>query len=145
MPRDQIERKNILKILDSMSQLPRLGDQDHWLATQEQTVKVRVGEIDQTAHSTNISSWDKTKSSRPFIRGVHFTEDELGNVYIRHPAFRKDIPSRANERQLAMWSGEKRCPIVWSPASPARRLLTHTKNVVFDGLLSRKDASLATA
>ena len=106
MPRDQIERKNILKILDSMSQLPRLGDQDHWLATQEQTVKVRVGEIDQTAHSTNISSWDKTKSSRPFIRGVHFTEDEVGNVYIRHPAFRKDIPSRANERQLAMWSGK---------------------------------------
>ena len=89
-----------------MSQLPRLGDRDHWLATQEQTVKVRVGEIDQTAHSSNISSWDKTKSSRPFIRGVHFTEDEVGGVYIRHPAFRKDIPSRANERQLAMWSGK---------------------------------------
>ena len=106
LPRDQIERKNILKILDSMSQLPRLGDHDHWLATQEQTVKVRVGEIDQTAHSNNISSWDKTKSSRPFIRGVHFTEDETGGVYIRHPAFRKDIPSRANERQLAMWSGK---------------------------------------
>ena len=106
LPRDQIERKSILKILDSMSQLPRLGDHDHWLATQEQTVKVRVGEIDQTAHSSNISSWDKTKSSRPFIRGVHFTEDETGSVYIRHPAFRKDIPSRANERQLAMWSGK---------------------------------------
>ena len=89
-----------------MSQLPRLGDHDHWLATQDQTVKVRVGEIDQTAHSNNISSWDKAKSSRPFIRGVHFTEDETGGVYIRHPAFRKDIPSRANERQLAMWSGK---------------------------------------
>ena len=105
LPRDQIERKHILNILDNMSELPRLGDRDHWLATQEQTVKVRVGEIDQTAHSSNITSWDKARASRPFIRGVHFTEDEHGSVYIRHPAFRKDIPSRANERQLAMWSG----------------------------------------
>ena len=27
-------------------------------------------------------------------------------MFIRHPAFRTDIPSRASERQLAMWVGD---------------------------------------
>ena len=76
------------------------------MTTNERQVRVRVGEIDQTAHAKSIETWVKGKRSRPFIRGVHFSESEDGRVFIRHPAFRTDIPSRASERQLAMWVGD---------------------------------------
>ena len=105
LPRDRIERKQTLQILDRLSLLPRMGELQHPLATNGNTVRVRVGEIDQTAHSSSIETWVKGRGSRPFIRGVHFSEDEEGQVFVRHPAFRTDIPSRANERQLAMWCG----------------------------------------
>lgn len=106
LPRDRIERRHTLKILDRLAKLPRLGDEDHYLATNGHCVRVRVGEIDQTSHSQKIDTWAKGRRNRPFIRGVHFSEDEIGSIFIRHPAFRTDIPSRANERQLAMWIGE---------------------------------------
>ncbi|MDE0557827.1 MAG: hypothetical protein OSB30_05070 [Candidatus Poseidoniaceae archaeon] len=106
LPRDRIERKHTLKILDRLAKLPRLGDEDHYLATNGHCVRVRVGEIDQTSHVKKIDTWVKGRRNRPFIRGVHFCEDEGGSIFIRHPAFRTDIPSRANERQLAMWIGE---------------------------------------
>ena len=105
LPRDRIERKHTLKILDRLATLPRLGDKEHYLATNGNCVRVRVGEIDQTSHSQKIDTWVKGRRNRPFIRGVHFSEDEIGKIFIRHPAFRTDIPSRANERQLAMWIG----------------------------------------
>lgn len=105
LPRDRIERKQTLKILDRLALLPRLGEAHHLIATKGHTIRVRVGEIDQTAHSKSIETWVKGRTSRPFIRGVHFSEDEDGEVFLRHPAFRTDIPSRANERQLAMWCG----------------------------------------
>jgi hypothetical protein len=105
LPRDRIERKQTLAVLDRLALLPRLGDEQHALATNGHTVRVRVGEIDQTAHSKSIETWTKGRTSRPFIRGVHFSEDSDGGVFVRHPAFRTDIPSRANERQLAMWCG----------------------------------------
>jgi hypothetical protein len=105
LPRDRVERKQTLAVLDRLALLPRLGDEHHALATNGHTVRVRVGEIDQTAHSKSIETWVKGRGSRPFIRGVHFSEDEEGGVFVRHPAFRTDIPSRANERQLAMWCG----------------------------------------
>ncbi|NCG42870.1 MAG: hypothetical protein GWO84_04960, partial [Euryarchaeota archaeon] len=106
LPRDRIERKHTLTILDRLAKLPRLGDDDHYLATNGHCVRVRVGEIDQTSHVKKIDTWVKGRRNRPFIRGVHFCEDENGSIFIRHPAFRTDIPSRANERQLAMWIGE---------------------------------------
>jgi hypothetical protein len=106
LPRDRIERKYTLEVLDRLASLPRLSDDEHPLTTNERHVRVRVGEIDQTAHAKHIETWIKGKRSRPFIRGVHFSENEQGQVFIRHPAFRTDIPSRASERQLAMWVGE---------------------------------------
>ena len=107
LPRDRVERSYTLKVLDRLAQLPRLSDEEHPLTTNQRQVRVRVGEIDQTAHAKNIETWVKGKRSRPFIRGVHFSESEDGQVFIRHPAFRTDIPSRASERQLAMWVGEQ--------------------------------------
>ena len=106
LPRDRMERKQTLKVLDRLCQLPRLSDETHPLTTNDRHVRVRVGEIDQTAHAKNIETWVKGKRNRPFIRGVHFSEDDNGQVFIRHPAFRTDIPSRASERQLAMWVGD---------------------------------------
>ena len=106
LPRDRIERKYTLEVLDRLALLPRLSDETHPLTTNERQVRVRVGEIDQTAHAKFIETWVKGKRSRPFIRGVHFSETEDGEVFIRHPAFRTDIPSRASERQLAMWIGD---------------------------------------
>ena len=62
-------------------------------------MRARVGEIDQTAHAKNIETWVKGKRSRPFIRGVHFSESEDGRVFIRHlrfePTFRPE-PANAN-------------------------------------------------
>jgi hypothetical protein len=106
LPRDRVERKYTLEVLDRLASLPRLSDEHHPLTTNNRQVRVRVGEIDQTAHAKQIETWVKGKRSRPFIRGVHFAENENGEVFIRHPAFRTDIPSRASERQLAMWVGE---------------------------------------
>ena len=106
LPRDRLERSYTLKVLDRLAKLPRLSDEEHPLTTNNRQVRVRVGEIDQTAHAKNIETWVKGKRSRPFIRGVHFSESEDGQVFIRHPAFRTDIPSRASERQLAMWVGD---------------------------------------
>ena len=107
LPRDRVERSYTLKVLDRLAKLPRLSDEEHPLTTNQRQVRVRVGEIDQTAHAKSIETWVKGKRSRPFIRGVHFSESEDGQVFIRHPAFRTDIPSRASERQLAMWVGEQ--------------------------------------
>ena len=107
LPRDRVERSYTLKVLDRLAKLPRLSDQEHPLTTNKRQVRVRVGEIDQTAHAKNIETWVKGKRNRPFIRGVHFSESEDGQVFIRHPAFRTDIPSRASERQLAMWIGDQ--------------------------------------
>jgi len=106
LPRDRMERKQTLKVLDRLCQLPRLADDAHPLTTNSRHVRVRVGEVDQTAHAKNIETWVKGKRNRPFIRGVHFAENDEGEVFIRHPAFRTDIPSRASERQLAMWVGD---------------------------------------
>ena len=107
LPRDRVERSYTLKVLDRLAKLPRLSDQEHPLTTNKRQVRVRVGEIDQTAHAKSIETWVKGKRNRPFIRGVHFSESEDGQVFIRHPAFRTDIPSRASERQLAMWIGDE--------------------------------------
>ena len=106
LPRDRVERTYTLEVLDRLAKLPRLSDEEHPLTTNERQVRVRVGEIDQTSHAQSIETWVKGKRSRPFIRGVHFSESEEGKVFIRHPAFRTDIPSRASERQLAMWVGD---------------------------------------
>ena len=107
LPRDRIERKYTLDVLDKLAKKPRLSDDHHVLTTNGKHVRVRVGEIDQTSNAKKIETWVKGRESHPFIRGVHFHENETGEVFIRHPAFRTDIPSRASERQHAMWMGEK--------------------------------------
>ena len=54
-----------------------MGEPQHAIATNGHTVRVRVGETDQTAHSKSIETWVKGRGSRPFIRGVHFSEDDV--------------------------------------------------------------------
>jgi hypothetical protein len=104
LPRDSLERENVLKTISKLAQHPRLGENDHWLVRGGENIRVRVGEVDQTSHAKDIKTWVKGRKSRPFIRGVHFTEDDSG-VTIRHPAYDPTIPSRSAERQLSMWAG----------------------------------------
>ena len=88
LPRDRVERSYTLKVLDRLAQLPRLSDEEHPLTTNQRQVRVRVGEIDQTAHAKNIETWVKGKRSRPFIRGVHFRRAKTGRCSFatRHSA-----------------------------------------------------------
>ena len=43
LPRDRIERKYTLEVLDRLALLPRLSDETHPLTTNERQVRVRVG------------------------------------------------------------------------------------------------------
>lgn len=104
LPRDSLERDNVLTIISKLAKHPRLGENDHWLVRGGENIRVRVGEVDQTSHAKGIKTWVKGRKNRPFIRGVHFTEGENG-VFIRHPAYDSTIPSRSTERQLSMWTG----------------------------------------
>jgi len=104
LPRDSLERKDVLKVISKLAKHPRLGEGNHWLVRGGENVRVRVGEVDQTSHAKDIGTWVKGRKSRPFIRGVHFSEDDSG-VVIRHPAYDSTIPSRSTESHLSMWAG----------------------------------------
>jgi len=109
LPRDSLERAGVLATISKLAKHPRLGEKDHWLVRGGENVRVRVGEIDQTSHAKDIKTWVKGRNNRPFIRGVHFTEDD-GGVAIRHPAYDSTIPSRSSERHLSMWTGPSNSP-----------------------------------
>lgn len=108
LPRETEERRRLLEIIDELSHKPRLAEPLGWLTVDGNTARVRVGEVDQTSHSSSIKPWESGGRGTPFIRGVHFTDDGNGMISLRHPAFEKGIPSRASERQQARWTGELR-------------------------------------
>lgn len=108
MPREPYERKKLLEVIDDLSNKPRLSEVECYLSVEGQTAKVRVGEIDQTSHSANIKPWAFGGRGIPFVRGVHFTDDGDGAIRLHHPAFDKDIPGQAGERQQARWTGPQR-------------------------------------
>ena len=104
LPADRFERDRLLKTIDELAELPRLAEEGHWLAGESQRVRVRVGEIDQTNWSADIKPWRKGSRGAPFVRGIHFRNDE-SNVWLQHPAFDSTIPSTAPERKQAKWCG----------------------------------------
>jgi len=110
LPRSLEQRKKLLSTVDDLSHKPRLTEPLGILTVGGESVKVRVGEIDQTSHASHIKPWSGGGKGTPFIRGVHFTDDGEGRISLRHPAFEKGIPSRANERQQARWTGEIKSP-----------------------------------
>ena len=104
MPRDSYTRNAVLKAIGDLADLPRLGEEGNWLNPTEKPIRVRVGEIDQTNWSTDISNWDLDTQGVPFIRGAHFCLED-GEVRINHPAYDIEIEEESIERSQALWNG----------------------------------------
>jgi len=103
MPRDPNERKRVLEAIDELADKPRLSE-DNWLNGGGESIRVRVGEIDQG--DDDISNWTLESKGIPLIRGVHFELDD-DKVILNHPAYNIEIPENSIQRMGSLWSGEK--------------------------------------
>jgi len=104
LPRDRYDRQSLLTIIDDLADLPRLAESHHWLAGKKR-LRVRVGEVDQTTWSADIKPWKKGSRGTPFIRGIHFRNDEQKGIWLHHPSFDSSIGENAAERKQAQWRG----------------------------------------
>jgi hypothetical protein len=104
MPRDHYMRRAVLKAIGELADHPRLGEEGNWLNPNGKPIRVRVGEIDQTNWSSDISGWASGSQGVPFIRGSHFCLED-GDVRINHPGYDAEIEDDAIERSQALWSG----------------------------------------
>lgn len=109
LPRDRYDRQNLLTIIDDLADLPRLAESHHWLAGKNR-LRVRVGEVDQTTWSADIKPWKKGSRGTPFIRGIHFRNDEVKGIWLHHPSFDSSINEDAAERKQAQWRGAIKAP-----------------------------------
>jgi hypothetical protein len=69
-----------------------------------------VGEVDQTTWSADIKPWKKGSRGTPFIRGIHFRNDEKKGIWLQHPSFDSSIGENAAERKQAQWRGPIQAP-----------------------------------
>ena len=104
MPRDSYTRNAVLKAIGDLADQPRLGEEGNWLNPTDKPIRVRVGEIDQTNWSADISNWGFDTQGVPFIRGAHFCLED-GEVRINHPAYDIEIKEGSIERSQALWGG----------------------------------------
>jgi len=104
MPRDPYTRNAVLKAISDLADQPRLGEEGNWLNPTDKPIRVRVGEIDQTNWSTDISAWSVDSQGVPFIRGAHFCLED-GEVSISHPAYNVEIDEGSIKRSQALWKG----------------------------------------
>ena len=104
MPRDPYTRNAVLKAISDLADQPRLGEEGNWLNPTDKPIRVRVGEIDQTNWSTDISAWSVDSQGVPFIRGAHFCLED-GEVSIHHPAYSVEIDEGSIKRSQALWKG----------------------------------------
>ena len=109
LPRDRYEREKLLTIIDALADLPRLAEESHWLAGKNR-LRVRVGEVDQTTWSADIKPWKKGSRGTPFIRGIHFRNDEERGIWLHHPSMDSTITEEAAERKQAQWRGAIKAP-----------------------------------
>ena len=109
LPRDRYDRQNLLTIIDDLADLPRLAESHHWLAGKNR-LRVRVGEVDQTTWSADIRPWKKGSRGTPFIRGIHFRNDDVKGIWLHHPSFDSSIVEEAAERKQAQWRGPIEAP-----------------------------------
>lgn len=109
LPRDRYDRQNLLNIIDDLADLPRLAESHHWLAGKNR-LRVRVGEVDQTTWSADIRPWKKGSRGTPFIRGIHFRNDDVKGIWLHHPSFDSSIVEEAAERKQAQWRGPIEAP-----------------------------------
>ena len=107
LPRDPYDRSSHLEKLEALASRPRLSDEIPFEGMGE-SIRVRVGEVDQNSNAKDIKAWTRNSKGQPFIRGAHFSENDHGAIRIRHPAYVTDIPSRGPERQSSLWVGDGR-------------------------------------
>ena len=105
MPSNEYDRMRVLDAIGRLADKPRLSENSNWLCSGSDTIRVRVGEIDQSGSSSNISDWDGGESGIPFIRSSHFCL-EGGDVLVRHPAYDERLPSDSVRISQSMWKGE---------------------------------------
>jgi hypothetical protein len=104
MPRDPYERRRVIRAIEDLANKPRLSEDSNWLNPSGKPIRVRVGEIDQTNWSDDISEWALGARGVPFIRGTHF-RTKGSEISINHPAYNSKINSESPERAHARWTG----------------------------------------
>ncbi|GIS44484.1 MAG: hypothetical protein Ct9H90mP16_15540 [Candidatus Poseidoniales archaeon] len=136
LPRDRYERQSLLTIIDELAALPRLAESNHWLAG-ESRLRVRVGEVDQTTWSADIKPWKKGSRGTPFIRGIHFRNDDQKGIWLHHPSMNSSIDENAAERKQAQWRGPIEAPE--HPRLACQAIVNASKCVVYVGLSYLRD------
>ena len=109
MPIDSYERRKVIDAIGRLADKPRLSEEGNWLNPDGDSVRVRVGEIDQSAWSDNIGKWSDINSDSPFIRNAHFLVID-GEVCLHHPAFDNDVEEGSIQMSHSSWTGDKNSP-----------------------------------
>ena len=73
MPADSFDRRKVVDAIGRLADKPRLSEEGNWLNPDGNSVRVRVGEVDQSAWSECIEDWSYGNTDgSPFIRSAHF-------------------------------------------------------------------------
>ena len=107
MPVDPYERRAVVDAIGRLADKPRLSEAGSWLNPDGNSVKVRVGEIDQSSWSDCIEDWNDDEFAIPFIRSAHFVSVD-GEVRLHHPSFEDDVEEGAIQRSQSVWNGERK-------------------------------------
>tara|TARA_B100000965_G_scaffold350134_1_gene323859 strand:+ start:54020 stop:55987 length:1968 start_codon:yes stop_codon:yes gene_type:complete len=125
MPIDSFDRKKVIEAIGRLADKPRLSEEGSWLNPDGNSVRVRVGEIDQSAWSEYIEDWSEGNSEIPFIRNTHFVVID-GKVCLHHPAFDNDVVEGAIQRSNSSWNGDSNSPS--GPRIACQAILGSTNN-----------------
>ena len=106
MPADSFDRRKVVDAIGRLADKPRLSEEGNWLNPDGNSVRVRVGEVDQSAWSECIEDWSYGNTDgSPFIRSAHFLVSD-GTVTLHHPAFENDVDEKAIQRSHSLWTGD---------------------------------------
>ena len=110
MPVDPYERRAVVDAIGRLADKPRLSEAGSWLNPDGNSVKVRVGEIDQSSWSDCIEDWNDDEFAIPFIRSAHFMSID-GEVRLHHPSFEDDVEEGAIQMSQSVWTGRENLPL----------------------------------
>jgi hypothetical protein len=107
MPRDEYDRRRIVRAISELAEQPKLSEENNWLNPTGKPIRVRVGEIDQTNWSEEITDWKPGSRGTAFIRGTHFST-KGDDISIVHPAYVSGLKEDSVQRSQAKWTGSIR-------------------------------------
>ena len=107
MPRDEYDRRRIVRAISELAEQPKLSEENNWLNPTGKPIRVRVGEIDQTNWSEEITDWKPGSRGTAFIRGTHFST-KGDDISIIHPAYVSGLREDSVQRTQAKWTGSIR-------------------------------------